>query len=353
MALPERLAPVTDVNLPVTLRELPDLSAGEWDDTMASYRDATVFHASAWHQGLSEALPGQVVRFQVEMDSEVCGHWCGFLVKKFGIKVFGAPLPGTATDYMYPVFSKTPAVGEFLKAVRTWASERRVGLVEVGGEYFDDDSLTAGGYQLQPTRTYRVDLSGGEDAVWQRLKPAMRNKVRKAEKHGVTVVEDTSETFARDFSDMLRSVFNRQGKAPSYDQRRIETVVRVLGRSGRLSALTAKRDNERLASVILLHDARTAYFWAGASYPSAYPFGANDIIQWRALQLAMSRGLECYDACGGGEYKEKFGGTFVSLPAGHLVMRPVFGLVRSSVLKGFRAKQALIGAVQRVATGWR
>jgi hypothetical protein len=338
---------------PITLRELPDLSAGAWDDTMASYRDATVFHSSAWHQNLNEALPGRTVRFQIDRGGDVHGHWCGFLVKKFGIRVFGAPLPGTATDYMYPVLSKPLAVDEFLPAVKAWAAARRVGLVEIGGEYFDPISLTAGGYRLQPTRTYRVDLSGGESAVWQRLKPAMRNKVRKAEKSGVTVSEDTSPDFAREFSDMLRSVFNRQGKAPSYDLRRIETVVRVLGEAGRLTALTAMREGQRLAAVILLHDARTAYYWAGASYPSAYPFGANDVLQWRALQLAIARNLVCYDACGGGDYKEKFGGALVSLPAGHLVMRPVFGLVRSSVMKGFRARQALIGAVQRVATAWR
>ena len=108
------------MNAPITVRELPDLSARAWDAAIASYRNATVFHASAWHQGLNDALPGRVVRFQVEMENEVCGHWCGFLVTKFGLKVFGAPLPGTATDYMYPLFSKTPAVEAFLKSVRTW-----------------------------------------------------------------------------------------------------------------------------------------------------------------------------------------------------------------------------------------
>lgn len=341
------------MNSSITLRELPGLSAREWDDVVASYQDATVFHASAWHQSLDESLPGHVVRFQIEMAGEVCGHWCGFMIQKFGMRVFGAPLPGTGTDHMYPLFSRTPSVGEFLKAVRSWAAEKRVGLVELGGEYFDDRSLTAHGYRIQPTRTYRIDLSGGEDAVWQRLKPAMRNKVRKAEKNGVTIVEGTSATFAQEFFTMLRSVFNRQGKTPSYDLRRIETVVRVLGNSGQLSALTAMRDGEQLASVILLHDATTAYFWAGASYPTAYPFGANDIIQWRALQLAISKGLTGYDACGGGDYKEKLGGTLVSLPAGHLIMSPLFGLVRSSVKRGFQARQALVGAVQRVAGGWR
>lgn len=337
----------------LTLRELPDMAPGDWDGAMASYPDATVFHTSAWHQGLDEALPGRSVRFQIEMGGAVCGHWCGFLVKKFGIRVFGAPLPGTATDYMYPLFSKAPAVDAFLDSVRTWASRNRVGLVEVGGEYFDEGSLTAAGYRLRPTRTYRVDLSGGEEVVWQRLKPAMRNKIRKAEKHGVTVIEDTSPAFAREFSDMLRSVFNRQGKAPSYDLRRIEIVTKLLANAGRLTALTAMRDNQRLASMILLHDSKAAYFWAGASYPKAYPYGANDIIQWRALQLAMARGLSGYDGCGGGDYKEKLGGVLVSLPAAHLVMRPVFGLLRSSVLKGFQARQALLGAVQRVASGWR
>jgi len=254
---------------------------------------------------------------------------------------------------MYPLFTRAADVGEFLKSVRTWASRRRVGLVEVGGEYFADPGLAAAGFRLRPARTYRVDLKGGETAVWQRLKPAMRNKVRKAEKHGVTVIADTSPAFAAEFSDMLRSVFNRQGIAPTYDQRRIETVVRVLTASGHLSALTAVRDNQRLASMILLRDARTAYFWAGASYPAAYPVGANDVIQWRALQLAMTQGLQTYDTCGGGDYKEKLGGTLVSLPAGHLALHPVFGVVRSSVMKGFRARQALMGAIQRVATSWR
>jgi hypothetical protein len=341
------------MSVPVTLRELPGLSAQQWDHAVARYPDATVFHSAAWHRGLDDALPGRVVRFQIEVGGEVCGHWCGFLVSKFGMKVFGAPLPGTASDYMFPLFSKAPAVGEFLDGLRAWAAAERVGLIEVGGSYFDEPSLTAAGYRLQATRTYRVDLSAGADAVWQRLKPAMRNKVRKAEKQSVTVTADTSPDFAHEFSDMLRSVFNRQGKAPSYDRRRIEAVIRALMPSGSVSALTARRDDQRLASVILLHDATTTYFWAGASYPSAYPFGANDIIQWRAMQLAMSRGHGSYDACGGGDYKEKFGGVLVPLPAGHLVMRPVFGLVRSSVMKGFRARQALLGAVQRVATGWR
>ena len=127
----------------------------------------------------------------------------------------------------------------------------------------------------------------------------------------------------------------------------------ALAGSREVTALTAAKDGEELASVVLLHDATTSYYWAGASYPSAYPVAANDIIQWRALQLAIGRGHVRYDACGGGDYKEKFGGELFGLPAGHMATRPVFGLVRRSVRQGFRARQALLGAMQRVAGAWR
>jgi hypothetical protein len=341
------------MNHAVTLRELSGLTPCQWDQVTGRYSNATIFHSSCWHEFLNQSLPGHVVHFQIDVNQRTCGHWCGFLIKKFGMRVFGAPLPGTATDYMHPLFLDTPPVGDFLTAVRRWAVDRRISMVEVGGEYFDAESLSTANYRLQYRRTYRVTLAGGEDAVWRRLKPAMRNKVRKAEKNRVTVIEDWSPDFPGQFFRMLQAVFNRQGKAPTYSLRRIETVVRVLKECGCLVPLMALRDDEPLASVILLLDDRTAYYWGGASYETAYGFGANDIIQWRALQLAISKGLVNYDACGGGEYKEKFGGELIPLPAGYLSINPVFGLVRTSLAAGFRAKQVLAGAVQRAAGAWR
>jgi hypothetical protein len=272
------------------------------------------------------------------------------MVRKFGVKVFGAPLPGTASDYMYPLFTTAPAMTDFLTAFRSWASSRGIGMVELGGEYLQDGLLAAQGYRTRQTRTYRVDISDGEAAVWGRLKPAMRNKVRKAEKNEVVIERDLSPGFPARFFDMLQAVFRRQHKVPTYGLRRIEAVVRSLQKDDRLLPLVASRKGEPLAAVILLLDGRAAYYWAGASYESAYPFGANDLIQWRALQLSIEHGAKVYDACGGGDYKEKFGGTVISLPAGHLSLIPALELVRATVEKGFRAKQALLG-VMVVALG--
>ena len=332
----------------VLIRPLPDITASAWDEMISSYRDETVFHLSGWHACLDRSLPGTVVRFEIQADGRVCGHWCGFLVTKFGARVFGAPLPGSATDYMYPLFSNAPPPSEFLDAVGTWARENRIALVELGGEYFSAADLAAKGYTLRNAQTYRLDLSGGADEVWSHLKPAMRNKIRKAEKSGVVVTEDTSPDFPRRFFDMLQAVFNRQGLTPTYGLKRVETIVQTLSTTDNLVTLTAWRDEQAVACVLALVDRHTAYFWGGASYESAYPLGANDLIHWHALQLAIERGLTAYDTCGGGDYKTKFGGTFVRLPAGYVCLNPLFGAIRPAVLAGFRARSVVLGRARRL-----
>jgi hypothetical protein len=337
----------------VTLHEMPSMPAADWDRMVAPHPDCTIFHLACWHACLDEFLPGRMVRFAVSVAGEHAGYWCGFLVRKFGLRVFGAPLPGSATDYMHPLCASVVPVGPFLDAVSRWARTHAIDLVELGGGWWSEQDLAAHGYETRCAKTYRIDLSGGEDEVWKRLKPAMRNKIRKAEKSHVVVAEDCSSDFPRRFFDMLKDVFNRQGMAPTYSLRRIETVVRVLGQSGNFVGLTAWLNGEALASVILLVDGRAAYFWGGASYRAAYPVGANDNIHWHAMKQSIARGLQAYDTCGGGDYKEKFGGQAVALPAGHLPISPTAGVVRAVVRRGFRTQQVVRGLWQRLGKGSR
>ena len=232
------------------------MGAREWDQIVAGYPSATVFHTSGWHESLNASLPGRVVRLEIRCRGSACGHWCGFLVSRFGLRLFGAPLPGTGTDYMYPLSIEPLETGQFLDALRAWAAQTRLSMVDIGGEYLDDDVLRSHGFRLRPTRTYRVDLAGGEAGVWARLKPAMRNKVRKAEKQGVVVDVDASSAFSPLFFEMLEAVFRRQNKVPTYSLRRIEAVVRGLQAAGAVVPLVAKLNGEALASVILLLDAK-------------------------------------------------------------------------------------------------
>ena len=216
-------------------------------------------------------------------------------------------------------------------------------MVDVGGAYYPESTLAERGFATYRTRSYRVDLSGGRSAVWKRLKPSMRDKIRKAEKHGVEIRVDTPQEYTARYWDMLTDVFHRKGLTPPKSPAFIETVIGVLGKCDRVQTLMAWHAGQPVAANIVLMGDRDAYFWGTASYRSAYPVGANDLTTWHALQLAASRGLAVFDTCGGGEYKEKFGGPLVHFPAGCRSLYPFFGVVRKAVKHGFLARQVVLG----------
>jgi hypothetical protein len=327
---------------------LNEISDKEWDEFVETYPDSTVFHLSCWHHVLNSSFPGRVLRFQIVKGGKTCGHWCGFLREKFGIKIFGAPLPGTGTDYMYPLFLEKVSIDSVLDAFNSWAKARGIAHVELGGECFPKSILLSKGYTLRHMKTYRVDLSVGESKLWKSLKPQMRNKIRKAERNGIVVSNDTSPDFASYYFDMLKAVFKRQGLVPTYGLDRIEKVIQLLSASGNVSTFTAWRDSEALATLLLLHDKRNTYFWGGASYSSAYPYGANDVIHWEAFKYSIKRGIVCYDTCGGSGYKKKFGGYPVELPAGHNSINHIFSIVRNIAYSSYSTKQKVLGYLNGV-----
>lgn len=331
----------------VRLVVLNDISDFDWDSIVKKYSKATVFHLSCWHQVLNSSISGRVIRFKILKDDETFGYWCGVLLKKFGIKIFGSPLPGSGTDYMYPLLTKKLSANELFVACHQWAKNTGVVHIELGGEIFTENLLKKKGYNLRPMCTYRVDLLFDESVLWQNIKPTMRNKIRKAKKNGVIVSPDNTKEFASRYFDMLKFVFRRQGLVPTYSLDRVEKIIKILSNSGNIVNFTAWKDSEPLSTIILLKYDKTLYFWGGASYKSAYAFGANDIIHWYAFLYALNEGFSVYDTCGGGDYKKKFGGELINLPAGYLSLNPIFYFARNVALASINTKQKFLGIISK------
>lgn len=336
------------MNASIEFREFHGVKDHEWDKIVQTYSNATVFHFSCWHKVLQHSFPGQVIRLNILREGEVIGHWCGLLLNKYGMKVFGAPLPGSSTDYMFPLFQKKIEVNDFLNSLFNWAKEKKIAHIELGGDFFMKSNLVSNQYKIRPATTYRVDLTDGEETVWRRIKPAMRNKIRKAWKKYVEIKENDSNEFAVQYYDMLKVVFKRQGLVPTYGQERIENILHYLRKSGNVFTLSAWNNSEPLSTALFLMDKKTLYFWGGASYPNAYQYGANDLIHWKAFQFAFKNRLKTYDTCGGGEYKKKFGGQLVEIPSGYLSLNPILRIVRYLAIKSFTAKQKFFGFISNI-----
>ncbi|HKM81857.1 MAG TPA: GNAT family N-acetyltransferase, partial [Candidatus Acidoferrum sp.] len=135
------------------------------------------------------------------------------------------------------------------------------------------------------------------------------------EKSGVTVAEASDEDFAEEYYDQLKDVFGKQGLVPTYDLARVRQLIKHLRPTGRLLLLRARNAEGRcIATNIYVGMNRLSHSWGSASYRKDQGDSPNEALRWYALRYWKSRGMRWHDWGGGGEYKQKYGGTPIAVP---------------------------------------
>ena len=104
---------VKQKNSSIEIEEISYVNPVEWDKIVNTYPDHTVYHLSCWHHVLEDCFNGIITRFKILNDGELCGYWCGIIIKKFGIKIFGSP---TAATLLSPLAS-IPVAPELRKVI--------------------------------------------------------------------------------------------------------------------------------------------------------------------------------------------------------------------------------------------
>jgi hypothetical protein len=205
------------------------------------------------------------------------------------------------------------------------------------------------GFETRAQAGYVADLRPDEDQILHNMQAkSARYSIRKAAKLGVVVEEARDELFADEYYAQLREVFASQGLTPTYDRRRTLLLMRHLLPTGNLLLLRARApDGGCIATGIFLGMNRRAYFWGNASWHKYRHFCPNEALHWYAMQYWKRRGMECYDMCGAGLYKRKYGcRPFQS----YFLWKSRFGLVRMARNVGekcFQALQHLEGRLRR------
>lgn len=178
---------------------------------------------------------------------------------------------------------------------------------------------------IEPRLTLYVNLRRSEADILQGMTPKGRYNVRLAQRHGVSVVEDSSTRGVRDFVRLYRAMHARKhiiGKPPSYFKDLVASLVE--NRAG--SVFFAEYLGKRLAGAIVVMFGGRATYLFGASFAAHREVMAPYLLQYRAMCEARSRGCEWYDLWGIARpddpndpwkdltvFHRRFGGTEVSL----------------------------------------
>lgn len=175
-----------------------------------------------------------------------------------------------------------------------------------------------------PRRAHVLDLSDGADEIWRRFHQSARRGVRKAERSGVEVECDTTGRLVPVFHRLLETSTERwaaQQHEPAVlarlrarrrdPLRKFKQLAASLGEAMRI--WVAWKDGVPVASTVVLCGTNASYTRGAMDKELAGPCHANDLLQWRAIEDAITSGCRSYHlgesgwSSGLARFKEKLG----------------------------------------------
>ncbi len=270
---------------------------------------AKLCHMPAWTRMVENAF-GHKGYYLVALEG---GHVCGVLPlvhvrsRLFGNRLVSQPF----SDYGGPL-ADDPAALELLyqRAVEI-ATDCRCESLELRNTAPLPHDL----YERHDKVSMALPLRPDAQEVWQGLRHKTRNRVRKAERAGLTVVsggQELLEEFYRAWTVRMHEL-----GTPCYPRRLFSTIMENFPANSRIFLATS----EGVTAAVLFaytFKGRVQCSWGAAlrAYDGA---GPNYILNWKAIEYYCAEGMQVYDfgrsTVGSGQhtFKERWGATAIDL----------------------------------------
>ena len=192
-------------------------------------------------------------------------------------------------------------------------------------------------YGLKPGKsifirsTSEIDLTKSEKEIFDSFKNKTRYNIRVAEKHGVTIGQDNSDSAFENYLNLLFETTSRQGFF-SHNQGYHRLQWQILRPAGISHLLTAVYQDEILASFLVFVFNNILYYPYGASTREHREVMAPTLLMWEAMKFGKKIGCNKFDLWGDIDvnslppnhpyqgfhrFKEGFSPTLVKLIATH------------------------------------
>jgi lipid II:glycine glycyltransferase (peptidoglycan interpeptide bridge formation enzyme) len=178
---------------------------------------------------------------------------------------------------------------------------------------------------IEPRNTLLIDLRPSVESILAQMKPKGRYNIRVAQRHGVSVVEDTSDQGLTDFQSIYEDMTARQridAKPPEF----FEALMFLFSSQQRGSIFFAECNRTRLAAAVVVYFGDVATYFFGGSLDVHRNTMAPYALQFHIMSKAKALGHKWYDLWGVAPctapddpwqnistFKRKFGGLDINL----------------------------------------
>jgi len=145
-------------------------------------------------------------------------------------------------------------------------------------------------WSLHPTKTIILDLRPDEETLLANMEKDTRYSIRAAQRRGVRVVRSNN---LNRFLKLYKSTAKRQKF--SIAEKELQTLWDIFSNEGKAFILIAMWNKTDIASCLILHFGKTAYYYHAASLVGYKEFFAPYLLIWEAMLVSKSMGLKELD----------------------------------------------------------
>ena len=332
------------------LMPLDAADVARWDELIAPYDSRGLFHRRVWLDYLAASRRIEVRFWAIREGTRTVGYFCGGILRRGPFRVLGSPLKSWGTNFMGPLLEPGVDQTALMRALGDLARREGLAMIELEHPDLSVPALAAAGYEPVTDYTYLVTLTPDTDAMWRSLHSTCRNRIRHAERAGLTVEDTDDPAVVEQYFDQYVALMRRKGVASPFPRAYARKLFTVLRKADSIFALRVRdRDGNVLAVGLFPHDDCAMYFWGGSSVPDGHPLCPNDFLHWQAMTLGARRGLKIYNMSGYGRFKRKFGGELMTVRRWHRSYWPLARWARKGYQHWFQTSVRVRGQLRRAA----
>lgn len=273
----------------------------DWfEQNYSSLNNRSPFHHPAWFDCVSRGIKFEIFVIGIFKGQDLVAALPGFLTRRGPMRLVGSPLPGAMTSYLGPVgmldFQNKEKLEELISEFDLFvrkqlsASFFRITMRDASQHYPMD--LTSNWEQERP-RSYRLDLTPGEDELWMGVKSDCRRNIKRAKREQIEIVPLLD---AGMFYYFLEQTLMRHGTTSWHKERFFQLLLSELVPRELLWAWGAKFKGETIAAGLFFHDEHEMHFLSGASLPKYGNLPTSYLLHWHAIVTATQAGLKIYNS---------------------------------------------------------
>ncbi len=291
----------------IKLKNVGEEDSEFWDKLVSSSSYGTIFHTWKWLKISEKHSNSKLYHIMAFKDDIIVGIYPIFIIRKGFINLAFSPPPGF-DEYLGPLLfdenlkqeKKESFFIEFQEKIDNFLfSELRCKYVEIHSSpgLYDCRPFKWCSYRIIPVYTSRIDLTKGEDYVWDQFDRKLRVGINRATRENV-IIEDGNE---KDLKFIIDNTIKKRYNELIFKPMPVNlNRLLELYKEFKLKFLIARYKGERVSALIAPTYKNVTYFWIGAIKKlSGIP--QNELLQWEAINWASNNGFAYYENMGTGE----------------------------------------------------